>query len=154
MAEATAARARLVQLLTPAVEATGHHLEDVTVSPAGRRKVVRVVVDALEPQAGGISLDDVAEVSRVVSDLLDTPQGEELLAGAYTLEVSSPGVDRPLTQPRHWRGSVGRLVRAKTADGTVTGRVLEADDVQATLDVAGTRRTLLYAEVTGAQVQV
>jgi ribosome maturation factor RimP len=154
MAEPAASRARLVQLLTPAVEATGHDLEDLTVSPAGRRKVVRVVVDKQEGTDGGITLDDVAEVSRVVSDLLDTPEGEQLLAGAYTLEVTSPGVDRPLTQPRHWRRSVGRLVKAKTADATVTGRVLEADDAQATLDVDGSKRTLLYGEVVSALVQV
>jgi ribosome maturation factor RimP len=132
------------------VEATGHDLEDLSVAPAGRRKVVRVVVD----KDGGITLDDVAEVSRVVSDLLDTPEGEQILAGAYTLEVTSPGVDRPLTQPRHWRRSVGRLVKAKTAESTVTGRVLEADDAQATLDVDGTKRTLLYGEVVSALVQV
>jgi ribosome maturation factor RimP len=146
-----ASRARLVQLLGPAVEATGHDLEDVSVSPAGRRKVVRVVVD----KDGGITLDDVAEVSRAVSDLLDTPQGEELLAGAYTLEVTSPGVDRPLTEARHWRRSVGRLVRAKLADGsTVTGRVRSADDAEVVLDVDGSERTLLRAEVASAQVQV
>ena len=150
MPETSGSRARLVQMLTPAVEATGHDLEDVTVSPAGRRKVVRVVVD----KDGGVTLDDIADVSRVVSDLLDTPQGEEVLAGAYTLEVTSPGVDRPLTQPRHWRRSVGRLVKAKTADATVTGRVLDADDSQATLDVDGTKRSVLYAEVVSALVQV
>jgi ribosome maturation factor RimP len=150
MPEPTASRARLVQLLTPAVEATGHDLEDLTVSPAGRRKVVRVVVD----KDGGITLDDVAEVSRVVSDVLDTPEAEQILAGAYTLEVTSPGVDRPLTQPRHWRRSVGRLVKVKTADSTVTGRVLEADDAQATLDVDGAKRTLLLGEVVNALVQV
>jgi ribosome maturation factor RimP len=133
------------------VEATGHDLEDVSVSPAGRRKVVRVVVD----KDGGITLDDVAEVSRVVSDLLDSPQGEELLAGAYTLEVTSPGVDRPLTEARHWRRSVGRLVRAKLGDGSqVTGRVRSADDAEVALEVDGTLRTLLRAEVTSAQVQV
>jgi ribosome maturation factor RimP len=150
MAEAPASRARLLQLLTPAVEATGHDLEDLSVSPAGRRKIVRVVVD----KDGGITLDDVAEVSRVVSDVLDTPEAEQLLAGAYTLEVTSPGVDRPLTAARHWRRSVGRLVKAKTADTTVTGRVVEADDAQATLDVDGTKRTLLYGEVVSALVQV
>jgi ribosome maturation factor RimP len=143
-------RARLVQLLTPAVQATGLDLEDVTVSPAGRRKVVRVVVD----KDGGITLDDIAEVSRAVSDLLDTPAGDELLASAYTLEVTSPGVDRPLTEARHWRRNVGRLVKAKTADSTVVGRVLEADEAQATLDVDGAKRTLLYGEVVTAHVQV
>jgi len=150
MPETTASRARLLQMLTPAVEATGHDLEDVSVSPAGRRKVVRVIVD----KDGGVTLDDIADVSRVVSDLLDTPEAEQVLAGAYTLEVTSPGVDRPLTEARHWRRSVGRLVKAKTADTTVTGRVLEADDAQATLDVDGTKRSLLYGEVVSALVQV
>jgi ribosome maturation factor RimP len=146
----SASRARLLQLLTPAVETTGHDLEDLTVSPAGRRKVVRVVVD----KDGGVTLDDIADVSRVVSDLLDQPEAEALLAGAYTLEVTSPGVDRPLVQPRHWRRSAGRLVKAVLSDGTVTGRVVEADDAQVTLDVDGAKRTLLYGEVVRATVQV
>jgi ribosome maturation factor RimP len=146
----SASRARLLQLLTPAVEATGHDLEDLAVSPAGRRKVVRVVVD----KDGGVTLDDIAEVSRVVSDLLDQPEAEALLAGAYTLEVTSPGVDRPLVQPRHWRRSAGRLVKAVLSDGSVTGRVVEADDAQVTLDVDGAKRTLLYGEVVRATVQV
>jgi ribosome maturation factor RimP len=150
----TASRARLLQLLAPAVQATGHDLEDLTVSPAGRRKVVRVVVD----KDGGVTLDDIAEVSRVVSDVLDQPEAEAALAGAYTLEVTSPGVDRPLTQPRHWRRSAGRLVKVKPAGGqgpdTVTGRVVEADEAQVTLDVAGVKRAFLYAEIAHAVVQV
>jgi ribosome maturation factor RimP len=151
MADLAASRARLVQLLSPAVQATGHDLEDVSVSPAGRRKVVRVVVD----KDGGVTLDAIAEVARVVSDLLDTPEGDQLLAGAYTLEVSSPGVDRPLTEPRHWRRNVGRLVKAKLADGsTVTGRVRDAADAEVVLDVDGAPRTLLVGEVASAYVQV
>jgi ribosome maturation factor RimP len=148
--DVTTSRARLLQLLAPAVEATDHDLEDLTVAPAGRRKVVRVVVD----KDGGVTLDDIAEVSRVVSDVLDQPEAEAALAGAYTLEVTSPGVDRPLTQPRHWRRSAGRLVKAVLPDGTVTGRVVEADEAQVTLDVEGAKRTLLYGEVTRATVQV
>ena len=143
----TASRARLLQMLTPAVESSGHDLEDVTVSPAGRRKVVRVVVD----KDGGVTLDDIAEVSRAVSDVLDTPEAEALLTGAYTLEVTSPGVDRPLTQPRHWRRNVGRLVKAKLADGTsITARIEAADDEKVTLE----GRSLLQAEVESAHVQV
>lgn len=152
MATSTAPRARLVQLLAPAVEATGHDLEDVSVSPAGKRRVVRVVVD----KDGGITLDDVAAVARVVSDLLDAAElaEPELLGGAYVLEVTSPGVDRPLTEPRHWRRNTGRLVKAVLADETVVGRVLGTDDLEVTLDVDGAERTLLLAEVTRASVQV
>lgn len=153
MPDPSAPRARLVQLLTPAVEATGHDLEDVTVSPAGRRKIVRVVVDS----DSGVTLDDIAAVSRVVSDVLDEAEQNEpqLLSGAYVLEVTSPGVDRPLTQPRHWRRSTRRLVKAKLGDGSVlTGRVLSSDETQVVLDVDGVQRTLLLAEVASATVQV
>jgi ribosome maturation factor RimP len=149
-------RARLVQLLTPAVESTGHDLEDVTVVAAGRRRVVRVVVDS----DGGVTLDDVAEVARAVSDLLDAAEADEpeLLGGAYVLEVSSPGVDRPLTAPRHWRRNTGRLVQATLADGsTVTGRVVSGasgDGTEVVLDIEGTERTLLLAEIRSGSVQV
>ena len=152
-------RTRLVQLLAPAVEATGHDLEDVAVALAGARRVVRVVVD----RDGGITLDDVADVSRAVSEVLDAAEVDEpdLLGGAYVLEVSSPGVDRPLTAPRHWRRSTGRLVTAVLADGaTVTGRVRSAQEVEVALDVDGVKgrpgstRTLLLAEVVRATVQV
>ncbi len=153
MPDRVASRARLVQLLGPAVEAGGHDLEDVAVSSAGRRSVVRVVVD----KDGGITLDDVAAVSRVVSDVLDKAEVEEpqLLGGSYVLEVTSPGVDRPLTEPRHWRRSVRRLVKAVLADGTtVTGRVVSSDDAEAVLDVDGTHRHVPLAQVRTATVQV
>lgn len=149
----SASRARLLQLLAPAVAAEGADLEDVTVSAAGRRSIVRVLVD----RDGGITLDDVAAVSRVVSDLLDVAETEdpELLGGAYVLEVSSPGVDRPLTLARHWRRNTGRLVTAALADGsTVTGRVVEADDSEVVLDVDGAHRRLGLASVTSGAVQV
>lgn len=144
---------RLSQLLTPAVRSAGYDLEEVTVSPAGRRRVVRVVVD----RDGGVSLDAVAEVSRVVSDLLDAAEVDtpDLLGGAYVLEVSSPGVDRPLTAPRHWRRNTGRLVRAFLADGSeLTGRLTAADDAEVVLEVDGEPRPLLLAQVLRAKVQV
>ena len=152
MADA-AARARILQLLTPAVAETGHDLEDVAVTAAGRRSVVRVVID----RDGGVTLDDIAEVSRVVSDVLDEAERAhaDLLGGAYVLEVTSPGVDRPLTQPRHWRRNTGRLVAATLADGSVlTGRVRSADDSEVVLDVNGAEQRLLQAQVTKATVQV
>ena len=149
----TALRARLVALLEPVVRDAGADLEDLSVSPAGRRSVVRVVVDADD----GISLDDVADVSRVVSEHLDALDEAEpgLLGTSYVLEVSSPGVDRPLTAPRHWRRNAGRLVTAVLREGgDVTGRVLRADEDAAVLDVDGTERELPYAAVVRASVQV
>jgi len=152
----SASKARLREVLAPVVEGTGADLEDVSVESAGRRSVVRVVVD----RDGGISLDDVAETSRVVSEALDALDEAEpgLLGASYVLEVSSPGVSRPLTLPRHWRRSAGRLVKAVLRDGgSVTGRVVRADDAEdgaVVLDVDGAERTLPYADVARGQVQV
>jgi ribosome maturation factor RimP len=152
----SADRERLAALLQPPVTAAGLDLEDVTVSTAGRRSVVRVVVD----RDGGVSLDDVAEVSRGLSEVLDAVEETDpgVLTGSYTLEVSSPGVDRPLTAPRHWRRNIGRLVTVTLRDGgTATGRVVEAGDGDSdglVLDVDGARRALRYAEVSRGVVQV
>ena len=106
---------RVLALLAPVVSSAGYDLEDLGVTAAGRRSVVRVVVD----RDGGIDLDDVADVSRTVSDALDALDEAEpdALGATYVLEVTSPGVDRPLTEPRHWRRNVGRLVTATLADG-------------------------------------
>ncbi len=126
--------ARVDATLRPVVEAAGFDLEQVLVSRVGRRSVVRVVVDSDD----GISLDAVATVSRVVSAALDAAGDETVGPGAYTLEVTSPGVDRPLTQPRHWRRAVGRLVRTEIAGDSVEGRVLSADDAGVMLQRVGT----------------
>ena len=149
----TAPGDRLAGLLRPVLLAAGADLEGLTVSPAGRRRVVRVVVD----RDGGVTLDDVADLSRLLSDALDDVDAREpdLLDGAYVLEVSSPGVDRPLTEPRQWRRNTGRLVAAALHDGTgVTGRVLRVDDDAVVLDVDGGERVLPFARVARGLVQV
>lgn len=142
-------RDHLMKLLEPVVSAEGLDLEDVTVTQAGRRRLLRVVVD----RDGGVSLDDVAEVSQAVSTALD--DDDAMGQSAYTLEVSSPGVDRPLTEPRHWRRAAKRLVKAEMRDGTVVeGRILTADESGVDLDVAGTARRLDYEGLTRGRVQV
>ncbi len=148
----TASAARLVQLVTPGVSAAGYDLEDLTVSAAGRRSVVRVVVD----KDGGVTLDDVADVSRALGEALDAADEAEpsLLGPSYVLEVSSPGVDRPLTAPRHWRRSATRLVTVVLVDGEVTGRIVSADDEAVVLDVDGAEQVLPYARVVRGAVQV
>jgi ribosome maturation factor RimP len=144
-------REHLLDVLTPVVAATGHDLEDVTVTSAGRRSLVRVIVDA----DGGVDLDAVAEVSRVVSEVLDEDaEGGAAFAGPYVLEVSSPGVDRPLTEERHWRRAVGRLVETPVGDAKLTGRVLHTDDAGVTLDVDGARRTIGWGELGPGRVHV
>jgi ribosome maturation factor RimP len=141
-------RERLTALLDPVVAAAGYDLEAVTVSQAGRRSIVRVVVDGDD----GVNLDAVAEVSRSVSDALDA--GDVLGAAPYTLEVTSPGVDRPLTLPRHWRRNTGRLVAVRHGDRSITGRVLEADEVRVVLEVEGQSVEAPYAELGPGTVQV
>jgi ribosome maturation factor RimP len=146
------AREHLIEVLTPVVSATGHDLEDLTVTTAGRRSLVRVVVDA----DGGVDLDAVADISRAISEALDTDApGGAAFAGPYVLEVTSPGVDRPLTEPRHWRRAVGRLVEATVGDSTVTGRISCADDAGIVLEVAdGTQREIPWSELGRGKVQV
>ena len=148
-----ASAARLSELVRPEVAAVGYDLEDLTVTAAGKRSVVRVVVD----KDGGVTLDDVADVSRTISEVLDRVDETEpgLFGTTYVLEVSSPGVDRPLTEPRHWRRNITRLVTATRREGEpVTGRVLSADDDAVTLDVDGAEQRLAYAEVVRGNVQV
>jgi len=145
-------RDQLVEVLTAPLAATGLDVEALEVTPAGKRRLVRVAVD----KDGGVTLDDLADATKEVSRVLDGPDGDRVLGEQpYTLEVTSPGTDRPLTLPRHWRRNQGRLVKATLADGgAVTGRVTESDDTRAVLDVDGTTRELAFAHVKKARVQV
>ena len=140
---------RIADALRDQLSALGLDLEAVELTPAGKRRMLRVAVD----QDGGVSLDDIADATRAVSGVLDDTDlmGET----AYTLEVTSRGVDRPLTEPRHWRRNRDRLVKVSLLDGTqLTGRVTDSDDAGVTLDVAGSPRRLAYDEVGKALVQV
>lgn len=129
---------------------SGVDLEEIHVTPVGRRSVVRVTID----RDGGVDLDLVAEISSTISGRLDaTP---DVFSGPYVLEVSSPGVDRPLTQPRHWRRARNRLVTTSLAGGSViTGRVLTVDDNSVVIvDDAGVEHVVPFGEVVSALVQV
>jgi ribosome maturation factor RimP len=158
------ATARLAGWIEPVVGSAGYDLEELVVTPAGRRSVVRVVIDRDE----GVSLDDVADISRAVSEVLD--QNDEGMGRTpYVLEVSSPGVDRPLTEPRHWRRNTGRLVavavgRPGSTDELI-GRITAVDDGGITLAVEAkgkpgakkrppTPRQVPWAELGAGRVQV
>ncbi|WP_022916871.1 ribosome maturation factor RimP [Ruania albidiflava] len=118
------------QILEPVVAEAGLYLEAVHVGGPSRRRLVRVTVD-LPDGPGGVSSDRLAEVSRAVSSRLD--DAEDLLAGSYLLEVSTPGVDRPLKTPRHFRRAQGRLVTITTTTSTATGRIREVTDAEVVL---------------------
>ncbi len=143
---------KVTDVIEPVVQAAGLDLEAVRVTAAGRRRMLRVVVDSDH----GVSLDDAATLSRQLSAALDSVavMGEF----PYTLEVSSPGVDRPLTDPRHWRRAAGRLVQVTIADsGLVRGRIVAADTDGVTLDVDGepkARRRFGYAALGAGAIQV
>jgi ribosome maturation factor RimP len=150
---------RLARLLEPVVHAMNMDLEGVRVTSAGRRRLLRVFVDA----DGGVSLDDIALASREMSIKLDS--AAEMGDQPYTLEVSSPGVDRPLTQPRHWRRAAGRLVVAPlTAEATghndgngaatAEGRITSWTEHGVTLERDGVTREFQYAELGPGRVQV
>jgi len=147
--KAAASNKRLADLIEPAVVAVGMDLESVRVTVAGRRRLLRVVVESDH----GVSLDDAADVSREVSAVLDAANA--LGDVPYTLEVSSPGVDRPLTAPSHWRRAAGRLVRVKvTGEGSVEGRVVAADSGGVTMNVAGNERQFGYGALGAGAIQV
>ena len=150
-------RDRLADRLTDPIGALGLDLEAVDLTSAGKRRVLRVAID----KDGGVTMDDIAAATREVSRVLD----ETDLMGqqAYTLEVSSPGVDRPLTLPRHWRRNVGRLVKVTFTDADrepgsrrdeITGRITSSDDDAAVLDVDGAERRVEYDAVKKARIQI
>ncbi len=142
----------VASLLRPVVADGGLVLEGVTVTPAGKRRVVRVVVDLPDDVVGSVDLDRVADVSRAVSDALDAT---DVLGGApYVLEVGTPGVDRPLTERRHWSRARTRLVTVTAGGEELTGRVLQVDDDGVVLEVEGAGRTLAWTDLGPGRVQV
>jgi len=159
----------LTDLLLPALAADGLVVEELRLTPAGKRRVLKVLVDR-DPYADGfataagpdepidgLTLDEVADASRVVSERLDRLTGAQdpLDGQPYTLEVSSPGVERPLTLPRHYRRNVGRLVDLETVDGsTLRCRITSATPDSVTVETSHGPRRLGWPDVLSASVQV
>jgi ribosome maturation factor RimP len=136
----------LTELLTPAVRDAGFVLEEVKVTPAGKRRIIAVIIDGLERNP---SLDEVTVVSRIVSEILDNYS--QLGEMPFTLEVTTPGVDRPLTQPRHWRKNIGRLVKVTPIEGEIfTSRILSVSETSVTLE----DRDIEFSRIKRAQVEI
>lgn len=136
-------------VLEPIVREAGLEFEELDVRTVGRRHTIRVVVDSEE----GVGLDDIARLSRAAATALELH--EHLLGGSYSLEVTSPGVDRPLTVPRHWRRAHLRLVAVRPREGPpFTGRVGAAGEESVVLLVDGLGRRLRYTDVAHAAVEV
>jgi ribosome maturation factor RimP len=144
---------QISELVTPAVSGQGFYLEDVHVATPGSHRIVTCIVDG----DASLNLDQVTSVSRVISELLD----EAAFMGEtpFTLEVTSPGVDRPLTQPRHFAKNADRLLKIVKVDGSeVTGRILSNTDHDVTLSVAVKKeiveQTVSLADIKRAVVEI
>lgn len=123
-------------------------VEDIEVRQIGARQIVRIILD----KDGGISMDEIAAATREVSAELDLL---EEFSSAFTLEVTSPGIDRPLTQQRHWRRNIGRLVKVQIPDSApIEGRILEVTELAVLLQVKQNKRSLPLADIERAVVQV
>jgi ribosome maturation factor RimP len=156
---------RLTPVLRTVLDPTPWLLEDVSVSAAGRRSVVRVVVDrdlgdvdVVTVASDPLSMDEVADATREISAALD--DSDVMGSAPYTLEVSSPGVSRPLTRARHFQRNIGRLIHALGAGVDVIGRLVEAGPEDIVLDVASTKKQpggpqrIRLADLSRADVQI
>jgi ribosome maturation factor RimP len=140
--------AAIADAVEPVVTALGLSLYDVEVAGSGRAKVVRVLVD----RSGGIDLDTVGAAAEAISPVLDGEHLARVLPGAYSLEVSSPGLERPLRRPEHFRGAVGSTVSVKLEGRRLRGRLADADDdgIELALDNGATER-IPYSDVAQAR---
>ncbi|CAB4738214.1 unannotated protein [freshwater metagenome] len=142
----------LLEGIRSALAETGVDVEDVHVQQAGRREIVRVIVD----RDGGVDLDRVAEVSRRISELFDTPPLADEFVGTFVLEVTSPGVDRPLTEQKHWRRAVKRNVEVHLKDKSiVVGRIIEVTDTEVIMQIPGSEPVgIALTDISRGLVQV
>lgn len=146
-------KSQLPGVLTPILAQFDLELEAVEVIPAGKRQLLRVVVDGDGATGTGPLLDDLAEASKALSAALDS--SDAVGSTAYTLEVSTRGVDRPLERPAHWRRNRGHLVAVTTTDGNrLVGRIVSADEGTVQLEVDGSVRELALGDVSKGLVQV
>ncbi len=141
-------REQIMQILEPIASNMGLDLEDVEIKSAGKHSFVQVSID----KDGGINLDEVAQISNQISEALDAKDvlGEK----PYTLEVGSPGIDRALTLPRHWRRNNGRLVKINFGSNSEIGRIIESDDEKVSLEVKGKTRSINFDKIDKAFIQV
>jgi ribosome maturation factor RimP len=140
----------LETLVETTVSSLGLDLEALELTPAGRKRVLLVAVD----RDGGVGIDDITDATRALSEVLDS--SDVMGAEPYTLEVTSRGVDRPLTQPRHWRRNEGRLVRLRLVadDSSVDGRIGASDDTGVDIVGRAGRTRYAYTDITSALVQI
>jgi len=136
---------QVLAVITPAIESLGFYIEDITITSAGKRSMLTVIVDG----DTHLSLDQVTVATKAISEIVESIQS--LGETPFTLEVTSPGLDRPLTKPRHWRKNIDRLVKVVLLDGKeVKGRIKAASEVSATVDES----EINFADIKRASLEV
>jgi len=131
--------------IRPIIEASGNYLEEVKVVAAGKRKLITIIVDG----DTYLNLDQVTQITKSISEEIDNLKA--LGDGAFTLEVTSPGTDRPLTLPRHWKKNIGKLVKIIQMDGSqAAGRIIGSNDLEVELDST----TIKFSEIKKAQLEI
>jgi Uncharacterized protein conserved in bacteria len=131
--------------ITPALEALGFYLEDVTIISAGRRSMLTIIVDG----DTHLSLDQVTSATKAIGEIVESIQS--LGETPFTLEVTSPGLDRPLTKVRHWQKNINRLVKVVLLDGSeIKGRIKDVNEVSATVD----EKNINYSDIKRATLEV
>lgn len=132
-------------VITPALKSLGFYLEDITITSAGKRSMLTVIVDG----DTHLSLDQVTVATKAIGELVEGIQS--LGDSPFTLEVTSPGIDRPLTKPRHWRKNIDRLIKVILLDGKeVKGRIKDASELSATVD----QQVILFTDIKRATLEI
>ncbi|MFM7451205.1 MAG: ribosome maturation factor RimP [Actinomycetota bacterium] len=140
----------LNELLAPVVKASGLLLEEIKVIPVGRSRIISVMVDHEERN---LNLDEVAASSRVISEILENYS--QLGDNPFTLEVTSPGVDRPLVKAYQWKKNLGRLISIVKVDGEkLIGRLKSLDFDSASLEVKSGKVSILFSDIKRATVEI
>ena len=131
--------------ITPTIEGLGFYLEDLNITSAGKRSMLTVIVDG----DTHLNLDQVTSVTKAIGEIVENIQS--LGESAFTLEVTSPGLDRPLTKPRHWRKNIDRLVKIVLLDGKeIKGRVKDVSEISTTVD----DQVVKFSEIKRATLEI
>jgi ribosome maturation factor RimP len=136
---------QVLAVITPAIESLGFYVEDITITSAGKRSMLTVIVDG----DTHLSLDQVTVATKAISEIVENLP--TLGNNPFTLEVTSPGLDRPLTKPRHWRKNQDRLIKIVLNDGKeINGRIKDSTESAVTVD----DKTINFADIKRATLEV
>jgi ribosome maturation factor RimP len=136
---------QVLAVITPAIESLGFYIEDITITSAGKRSMLTVIVDG----DTHLSLDQVTVATKAISEIVENLP--TLGNNPFTLEVTSPGLDRPLTKPRHWSKNQDRLIKIILNDGKeVTGRIKDSTESSVTVD----EQVINFADIKRATLEI